>query len=418
MKKQLLSGIIALCAFNADAQVVADTVSLGASYANQVWYSLENDEQGSSAKNNWDLAFATGGFGSSILINSAGGTRLWNYPNADISGWSTVDTTGLYAWETRWNADTSWELGAMGRYADPSNAMDLDWGIYNMTTHVVTGDSIYIIKAVDGSYKKLMIENLTSGTYNFKYADLDGSNEQTKTLVKTDYTGKNFGYFSLSSGAGLNREPASADWDLTFTQYSAFIPSAYTVTGVLSNAGVLVAKCEGLADKTTFIDYASASFHSEINTIGYDWKSFNGTAYDVQDSTVFFVEPANGDIWKVIFTGFSGSTTGSFMFTKEKLFTNTSSVAGSTPLNASMTLYPNPATSGSVQIVYSFPIAVSVAHLTVTDMNGRVVFADLLNGEQGKLHQYTLSSEGLTSGVYMISVAAGNYIQHQKFIKQ
>lgn len=39
------------------AQAVIDTVSIGANYTNQVWYSLQNDEQGSSAKNNWDLAF-------------------------------------------------------------------------------------------------------------------------------------------------------------------------------------------------------------------------------------------------------------------------------------------------------------------------------------------------------------------------
>eukprot|EP01030_Chromulinospumella_sphaerica_P034409 gene34409-biopygen13763 len=246
---------------------------------------------------------------------------LWNYPNSNASGWATVDTTGLYTWTPRYNSDTSWALGAMGKYADPSNPSDLDWGVYNMTTHIVTGDSIYIIKLVNGDYKKLMIEDLTGGVYHFKFANLDGSSPVTASFDKASYSGKNFGYYSLVSNAALDREPASANWNLLFSQYTAFIPSAYTVTGVLANAGVSIAKVTGLPDKNTYTGYSSATFVTPINTIGYNWKTYNMStmAYDIKDSTVFFVEVQNHDIWKVIMTGFSGSATGSSMFSKEKL---------------------------------------------------------------------------------------------------
>src|ERR1043165_9800870 len=168
MKKTLLTLFLASSYIYTNAQVVADTVSVGATYANQVWYSLQNDDQGTAPKNNWDLAFDASGFGSTILINSITGTTLWNYPKADTAGWTTVDTTGVSTRQARYDSDKSWADGAMGRYADPANANDLDWGVYNLTTHVVTGDSLYIIKLSDGSYRKLCIQTLSGSVYTFK----------------------------------------------------------------------------------------------------------------------------------------------------------------------------------------------------------------------------------------------------------
>lgn len=412
MKKQLLAGVFALAILDAHAQVVNDTVVTGASYANQVWYSLENDNQGTSPKNNWDLGFAASGFGASIIINSPVGVRLWNYPNADASGWATVDTAGLSTWEQRWNSDTSWALGAMGRYADPTNDFDMDWGIYNMTTHVVTGDSIYIIKGVDGNYRKLMIESLTSGTYTFKYADLDGSNPHTGTLAKSAYSAKNFGYYSLQTNAALDREPVSTSWDLTFCQYTGFVPSAYTVTGVLHNAGVQVAKCADLADKATFVAYGSATYKSEINTIGYNWKRFTGSVFAVQDSLVYFVKPANGDIWKVIFTGFA-SADGSFAFSKEKLYAAVSAVDNTTLSTTSFAVYPNPSRGGNINLIYSFGKKVANAFVLVTDMAGRVVMTDKIAVESG-LQQYVLPSGTLPTGAYVVTINGDGVLVSQK----
>ena len=410
-------GILALTAASAGAQVVADTVSTGPSYANQVWYSLSADEQGNAAKNNWDLAFAAAGVGSGIMINSIIGTMLWNYPNGDVTAWATLDTAGLSTWTPRWNADTSWAKGAMGRYADPTNPNDLDWGVYNMTTHMVTGDSLYIIKLSDGSYKKLWIENLSSGTYNFKYANLDGSSLQTANLVKATYAGKNFGYYSLQHNTALDREPPASNWDLLFTQYTTFIPSSYTVTGVLANNGTEVARCGGLADKATFAAYSSASFSTSINTIGYNWKVFNGAGYNIQDSLVYFVKPANGDIWKVIFTGFSGGSTGGFMFTKEKLFTNTSWVAGATVKKASLALYPNPAYGGTIHLVYSIPEVVPGATIIISDMTGRVVLRERAEERKG-LHQFLVPATQLLPGTYLVTLSAASYSISQKLTIQ
>ena len=418
MKRTLLSALFIAAVMQANAQVVTDTVTIGASYANQVWYSLANDNQGSAPKNNWDIAFDASSFGSGIMINSVIGTELWKYPSADLSGWAAVDTAGLSTWPTRWNSDTSWSYGAMGNYANPANSSDLDWGIYSTTTHVVTGDSLYIIKLANGEYKKLAIESLSANVYTFKYANLDGTSPQTATIDKSTYTGKNFGYYSLQTNAPLDREPLTANWDLVFTQHTAFIPTAYTVTGILSNKAVQVAKVSNLADKVTYTNYAAATFTPAINTIGYNWKTFTGGAYAIKDSTVYFVKPASGDIWKIIFTGFS-SANGEYRFSKEKVYSVPPPPNGVADVNTapiSMALYPNPSNGSQVHVIYSLEAVNTPVILNVTDVTGRSVYNTALDNTNG-LHQYQLPAQ-LHAGIYIVSVINGANRTQQKLIIQ
>lgn len=415
MKKALLTMLLATALIRSSAAPVTDTVSIAASYANQVWYSLENDEQGTAPKNNWDIAFDASGYGSSVMINSVTGTMVWKYPGADTAGWSSVDTTGMDIWDAHWNSDTSW-TGAIGNYPDANDPYNLDWGVYNMTTHIVTGDSIYIVKLANGDYKKLCIISLASNVYTFKYADLDGSNEQLQTLDKTVYNSKNFAYYSMQNDAVLDREPASAGWDLVFTQHTAFIPSAYTVTGVLANEGTEIAKVSDVPDKDTYTDYNSATFSTKINTIGYNWKSFNGTGYDIQDSLLYFVKTAGGDIWKVIFTGFGDSADGNYIFSKEKLYTATS-VHGLGAIKVTAAVYPNPASGQDVTIAYSFASPVTNAQLNITGISGRTVCSTALNSSSG-LHLYKLPSHSLSRGIYVVTLSSAGGSVTQKLIIQ
>lgn len=395
--------------------VVTDSVMLGVGYANQVWYSLENDEQGSAAKDNWDIAFDVVAITSSIHINSASGVMLWNYPNGDKTAWATVDTNGLSTWNPRYNTDTSWAVGAMGAYADPSNWLDLDWGIYDMGTHVITGDSIYIIKLVNGDYKKLYIEKLTGGTFYFKFANLDGSNEKSEQVNKSQFVGKSLGYYSISGEATVNREPDMDKWDLVFTQYTAFIPIPYTITGVLQNRGVTVAKAANIPNKASYTGWQAHSFMSEINTIGWDWKTHVGMGmYSVQYSLVFFVgvnKQAGADIWKLIFTGFENAD-GKFIFTKQKIAAaSVNDVEGHT---ATMALYPNPANGSNVQVVYNLQANSTTAMLQVTDLAGRTVFAQQLDNTAGT-HTYVLPNN-ISSGLYIVSVTTDAGRVQQKLV--
>lgn len=407
--------MLAAAATTTQAQLVTDSVMLGAGYANQVWYSLANDEQGSAAKNNWDLAFDVVNVMSSIHINSASGVMLWNYPKGDKTAWASVDTNGLSTWSPRYNTDTSWAVGAMGAYADPSNWLDLDWGQYDMSTHQITGDSIYIIKLVSGDYKKLYIEKLSGGTFYFKFANLDGSSEKSEQVSKSQFTDKNLGYYSIVNEAAVNREPDADKWDLVFTQYTAFIPIPYTITGVLQNRGVSVAKAANIPNKTSYNGWQAHTFMSEINTIGWDWKTHVGMGvYSVQDSLVFFVgidKQAGTEIWKLIFTGFEAAD-GKFVFDKQKLVAaSVSNVEGKT---ATMALYPNPANGSNVQVVYNLQANSKTAMLQVTDLAGRTVHTQSLDNTAGT-HTTTLPNS-FGSGLYIVSVTTDAGHVQQKLV--
>lgn len=414
MKKLLLNTACFLALASFKAQVVIDTVSLGAGYANQKWYSLQNDEQGSAPKNNWDIAFDASGFGTSIHINSIIGTMLWTYPMADTTGWASLDTSGINSWKMKYNSDTTWTIGAFDKGAVLSNPNDVGWGIYNSITHIITGDSLFVIKLSSGAYKKLWIKNVAGGGYNFQYADLNGSNLQTQFLAKSNYTGKNFGYFSIQTNTALNREPvASANWDLLFTQYTAFIPTPYTVGGVLSNKGVKVAQANNVSTPTSYSNWPAHSYATAINEIGYDWKAFS-TSWQLVQDTVYFVQSKAGDIWKLRFTGFGGSGNGNYIFAKEKL-----SSVGITELDgnlsASIAVYPNPSNGENVTLIYNFEKNFSKAEYTLYDLSGRLIQSENLNSNNG-LFSHTINTAGLNTGLYIVSVTIDQKTIQQKII--
>lgn len=425
MKKQILFVTAIFCSvLNSNAQLVSDTVSLGASYANQIWYSLPDDEQGSQAKNNWDIAFRTSGtMGSSIMVNHSNGGTLWVYPKADKSGWSSVDTNGLSTWTGQYNAETNW-TGALGRYANTSDPFDLGWGIYDMGTHYVLGDSMYIIKTQAGNFKKLIIDRLASGTYTFTYANLNGTDSTTSTLSKSAYSSKNFGYFNLDTKSSIDREPASDKWDLVFGQYStgdylAMGMAGYTVTGILVNDTLQVAKAKvDPAVRATYNTYAVHTFSKAINGIGYNWKSYDAStsSYKLNDSSIYFVRRNNGDIWKLILTGFVSST-GSMMFSKEKIYTATG-INEQKKANTTLVLVPNPVSNGQqLQVVYHFDEKASSAILNVCDLIGRnIVTRNIENGSG--LHTETLQTVNLAAGTYLLSIQTNESKAVQKFIIQ
>ena len=65
----------------------------------------------------------------------------------------------------------------------------------------MVGDSVYILKLADGTYKKFQVIKKASiqNTYYFKYADLDGTNEVNEVVDCSSYNDKNFVYYSLTT---------------------------------------------------------------------------------------------------------------------------------------------------------------------------------------------------------------------------
>ncbi len=399
--RKMITLLVAIAAMQfANASSTTDTVSTGASYVNQIWYSLPNDEQGSTPKDNWDVAFEISGYAASVLANTQKGMVVYQSPYA-VAQWGTVDTTGLATWKVLENGETSWSEGALN--TNPDNNYDLGWGVYDMNTHSVTGDSIYVIRLASGGYKKLKINSLANSAYSFTWADIDGQNEQTASLAKSGYTGKNFGYYSLENNAALDREPATADWDITFTKYMTVIyapaPTLYGVTGVLLNKGVTGIKASGV--DVASVDYNNFTFQTDINTIGYNWKSFAGT-WTIEDSLAFFVKRSNGDIWKLIFTGFSGSAAGNYIFSKEQVYTATTGIQETEGITT-LGIYPNPA-HNQLNIVYNYNRSDNNStNLTICDLSGRVVMQQGFNATSG-LNNQVVDVTGLNTGIYLLNV--------------
>jgi hypothetical protein len=257
MKERLLTiGLITISAFSLKSQIIVDTVSVGNLYANHKFYSLQNDEQGTQPKDNWDIAIETTGFSSAILANTQKPNFAVYKAPYSIANYGTVDTTGISSWPMLYNSDSTWSIGAFNRGADTSNAYDLGWGVYDMSTHYVMGDSCYVLKLSASSYKKLKIVSLINGVYTLEYASINGSSSQTVTIAKSAYASKNFAYLDMTSNTQLDREPASSAWDFQFGRYTAFVQGmAYPVVGIMANKGVYVAQLNNVANRYAFFEF-------------------------------------------------------------------------------------------------------------------------------------------------------------------
>jgi hypothetical protein len=383
---------------------LSDSVFLFASYSNQSYYNLNSGEVANVDNNNWDLAFSAAGGGASIRINGQSGVVLYNYPNGDTSAWTSLDTNGINNWNSVYNSDNSWGNGAFNIHASSSNPMDLGWGIYSTITHHVTGDSINVIKLSNGAYKKLQIIKLSSGSYDFKYANIDGSNEVITSISKSNFTGKNFGYYSLVNGTEIDREPLSDDWHIVFTKYITALPSGmnYGVTGVLSNKNMEVAKVENVDVNNA--NPIGLSYQSAINTVGYNWKSFNmGTfSYDIQDSLCYFIKDIAENIWKLQLTYFEGSSTGKIVFNVEGVTSTDLEKDNGFTFN----IFPNPSNNGKISFIYDANRIYDNSSIEIFNINGELIKSLYL--KDSGFNMKNISLEGIDSGIYIVCYSNGN----------
>lgn len=425
MKKSLLSlGVMALTVLSSQGQIVIDTVSVGAGYANHKFYSLKNDEQGTQSKDNWDIAFEINGNSGSILANTQKAAFIAYRAPYSIANYATIDTAGISSWMQLHNSDATWSVGAFNRGAISSNQFDLGWGIYDLSTHYITGDSCFVVKLSASSYKKLKIVSLQNGVYSFEYANIDGSNAQVKTLDKANYAGKNFAAFDMTTNTAIDREPVSASWDLMFGRYMAYVNAGpggmvpYAVAGILANKGVKVLQVDNdpTPATTNSSNFDIANFSTNISTIGHDWKAVVGMGWAITNDTIYFVSDKKGDIWKMRFTGFGGSSNGNYIFSKEQMtITGINDIAGN--VISKFSVYPNPSTGGNTTLIFSSEQTLSDVTVSIVDLNGKVVASENINIASG-LNSHTLNTNDLNSGIYFVNVNAGGNNSTQKLIKQ
>ncbi len=410
----IIVALFAMVSISASAQnreTVNDTLTMTPGYVMDVFYSMTDGEVASVAREGWDMAFFTNAFSAGIMINEGNGVQLFSYPNSDTAGWATFDTVGMTTWSSLSNSNEVWEDGAFNKHA--TGHPDYGWGVYNAVTHGLTGDSLYLINVPGVGFKKLWIVDKVSvdNIYHIRYADVDGSNEMNVELDLKPYVTKNFAYYSIVTDELIDREPA-ADWDILFTKYIDLTPDSegnmveYLVSGATSNINRYANKFTGV--DPDYNDWSAQPFDSLKNTIGYDWKSFDmGTfSWVVDDSTAFFVMNQAGDVYKLVFTYWEGSSTGVFALQKELVqasFINDDIVDASI-----LSIYPNPATD-----VLNIKAENGMnGNLTISDISGRVVFSESVFDDDF----ITVNISNLTKGLYFISIDDGKLHTSGKFI--
>jgi len=403
---------------------VTDTIYMGAGYAKEIYYSMSNGNKGTIDRKQWDIAFRASRQSASILTNDGAnnnpiglsGVELYTYPKSDSNGWATVDTVGLFGWRKMVNSTTDWETGAFDQ--NQLGHPDYGWGKYNTATHDVIGDSLYIIKLRDGSLRKLFIKRKYSSlnTFEFRYANIDGTNESTVMLDCNPYAAKNFVGYSIITNQIVDFEPVvSTDWDILFTRYQYTYPDKviYPVVGVLSNYKVKVNRFDHVAPDYRIFDLESMD--STRSPIGWEWKYLDENfIFHVEDSLVHFVQDKDGNIHRLVFKEFVGSSTGRIVLEKEKI--SATGVGETGKSNFNVAVYPNPVSD--VMNVIINPEKGNSAVISILDMSGRIVFNRKYEIQSNTLSTLKIPVSNFPAGVYIVtSQVEENSISRKVIIK-
>lgn len=406
--KKIYLFIICIYATQVSAQI--DQIASGPGYVNQVYYSLEEGVSISHPHSSWDIAFALGGQDLGIFVNEAVGSsmssplpelKLYLTNSTDFAEVDTASMTRLY------NNELSWSSGAFNHMGNPEDLFDYGWGSYSPVTHTVTGNKIFALELRDSTWKKLEIQSLISGTYTFRYANLNDSSETVQTINKADFEGKTLAYFSFDAEMTLDLEPAN--WDMTFTRYYTNVDDNeggslnYLVTGVLLNKGVSVAQAVGVDPETVDYNDYEEQYTDSLTAIGYDWKEFDLDIFQwsIPQDRVYFLKNSQNQLWKIQFLDFEGSSTGVSTFQKS-LETTVTSLDESFSHLESFTVFPNPASSSS-QIAFESKRASAQAKVSIVNSLGQLINRYDVNVGQG-LNVKTLSLEAYSAGIYYVTL--------------
>ncbi len=413
MKKALLISLISVVLITSGSIISAqtiDSVDMGNGYSNDVFYSLTNGEVKSEPRNNWDIAFYTSVMSAGIIVNDASEIELKIYPKADTNGWNNIDTTGLSTWPVLYNSEEDWEDGAFNR--NGYGQLDYGWGIYNMVTHKLVGDSLFIIKLADTIYKKLWIVRKLSAQniYQFRYANLDNSEEMEKEYNLMDYVTKNFVYYSITNDELIDREPNKESWDILWTKYIGAQPQGgvYPVTGILSNINIANNRFHPVSPDYT--DWFTVPVDTTKSGIGWNWKKFDfGTLqYKIVDSLVFFVTNKNADVYKLYFNSFQIGT-GKTIFVKEAIsMADIIEYENKAPI---LKIHTNPVNK---ILSFNYSEVTGEKSVKITDLTGRAIYNNMLPDHGTDF--YNLKVSQLMNGVYFLTIQTIEGRVTEKFI--
>ena len=281
-------------------------VELTETYKYQVFYDLETN---SSVKKNliseWDLGFESADSGWHVILNTS---KMMLAGNSGITDFEAVKSkSGL-----EMNYDKS-----NGNH--DSTAIG-DW--YSVADNVpVSNKTVFVIdRGTDelgniAGTKKVTFDFQDENTYTVRFANLNGSDEQTLTIPKD--TSINFVCLSFENGI-VDIEPNKNSWDLQFGKYSTLLftdegePYPYLLTGVLLNPYKTGAALDSIHqfDEVSFEIAEDQDLVNQKDIIGWDWKEydFDNERYTVDPEKIYILKTSIGYYYKLRFIDFYNST--------------------------------------------------------------------------------------------------------------
>lgn len=416
MKKLYALSLILFLVNQSHAQCpVNDSTLMGAGTTSDVFYSFANHTVKTVPNTNWHLAFSVqqSNFpnnpanGVAIRVNSGGnGTILRKLNNADPTQWRSIDTTGLYLLPVLYDSDSTWNLSAFTKgYAYPS--FNFVWGSYNNTTHNVDGSSVFILSnSAAGWHKKVYVKSMVFDTmWQVIISNVDNTDSNYLQIRKAQYPNKLFTYYNATTHQMIDREPTKTNWDLLWTKYVTWVTSQmgsgwYPVSGVLSNPKVTVEQNYGKKCNEVWLRSKTSKVDPSISAIGYDWKTFNGTSYDITDTFVYFVVGQDNKTYKMTFKGYSGGSLGKSTFNFYEATLGVDQIEAQNKVQ----VYPNPGTD-----IVKILAENQIDRVMLVDMQGKVVAGAV---------DSVINVSGLASGIYTIVVYTADGVYRQPFVKQ
>ncbi|WP_434980955.1 T9SS type A sorting domain-containing protein [Daejeonia sp. YH14] len=392
-------------------------LSMGAQYANRVFYDFSENHITSQPADSWDIAF--------YRVNAyTFGSRINDYKyinvyeaSDDPEEWDNIDLADIDSWGDPLYAPDKTENIAEGAFEQGSATYG--WGEYNGATHHIEGKVVFVLEySKTNEYYKFMITDYYGG-YTVKYAKWNGSS-WGDTVAATIANGTDdayFNYFSLATGAKVpDLEPAKAQWDLMFTKFwtDYQYPGGsmmYNMSGVLQNPDVEVAKSQPEnQDAASFTAPAEDAYSSEISAIGYSWKPTSGIYTDV----VYYVK--RGDqYYRMYFTSNGGASTGN-MFFKYKNITRELGVEN-IGNKASFGIYPNPVNADR-KVTILFDVKGKDSNrgtAEIYDMSGKKVYETALSGQSG-FYKQEVNLQKLVPGIYIVKITYGGISETKKLM--
>ncbi len=409
-KKYTLFSATFLMALSLQAQIIQSEVSMGQAYQNDVYFGLENQTKFEVNRQEWDLAFFRKSmFGLGIRVNDTKGIQVFEASNS-LTDWNSISPSNENSWVALYNSDEKWDEGAFNQ-----GSATYGWGEYDMATHNVNGKIIFVLKYDNGDYVKLRIDKLAFGTYTFTFSKWENgtwSADESVNIEQNTTENRIFNYYNLTTKQVVNAEAEQDKWEMKFTKYQTPLPyeggtMMYPVTGILQSDLVKVAKTESGNPSN------DEAYKAEINSIGYDWKNFNGSTYTLSNQHYFIKNTETNKIYRLNFTGFEGSSTGKITFDYEDV---TSSLSISSVQTSNFDVFTIQNDPKTIQVAFNGQYSSNEnIQLSVFNLNGQIVHQENYRpSAQFATKKINLSK--LISGVYIVTAESNGIKKTKKIV--